>query len=1006
MKKLKKNITTKILLILFILVSNSLFSQSFDFKNYNVEDGLSQSEVNVIFQDSRGYLWIGTSGGGVCQFDGITFTQYSEKDGLSGDMIRAITEDHDGNLWFASTLGGITKYNGRKFTIYNESDNLLYSSGFNTLFTDDKNRIWIGSNFGLSIYEDGYFKNFENNALLSAEIYQITTDSKNNTLLATNKGLVILSKKDTLLINTSNGLPSDEIKYVIEDKDGNYLIGTKNKGAIKLLSGSVDEKQNFEFTSLPIPNDISITSILIDNDNEIWFSSNENGVYLLHSNFQVTNITKKNGLKNNHISNLLKDRSGNVWLGTSGSGLIKLGTKAFTYYDNINGFDSPAIFSIIRDDNNHLWVTTGDDGIFEHNGLKTIHYNKNNSLPSNKVRSSTKDNKGNLWFATNGGLIKYKDGIFKKYTKEQGLPSNEIRSVFFDSKNRLWIGTNGSGIVLFENNIFKTYNTKNCELSHDYIHTIYEDSQKNIWIGTGLGVNKFSNNKFTTYSNSKGFCNYYIGSITEDKYGKLWFGTDRCIVRYDGIDFKPVTIDNGLSSNVIYFLHTDLKGNIWVGTNKGLDKITLNSYGQIDRIKNYGALEGFKGIECNSRAIYEDKKGILWIGTIAGLISFNPAEDKSNVFEPIIHLNKVKLFFEDVNWLKYTKDYKSWNNLPNDLVLDNNENHLTFEFSGINLTHPEYVQYSFKLEPLDKDWFPSTKKTSATYSNLPPGEYKFLVKARNNEGIWTQEAASFEFTITSPLWQTWWFYLIIFTIIGYILFKVTTFKEKRQIEISKELEKKVRERTILIEKQRDEKEILLKEIHHRVKNNLQVINSLLSIQSSYTNDSKSLALFDEAKNRIRSMALIHEKMYQTGDLAHIDFQDYILALTDDLIRTYSINTDIFLDIKIDEVKFDIDTIIPIGLLLNEIISNTLKYAFIDRAKGKIIIHLTQIDDNTFSLVAGDDGVGMESHILEQEDVSLGMELIKIFVEQLDGTIERLEQKGTVYQIDFKSRKKS
>jgi ligand-binding sensor domain-containing protein/two-component sensor histidine kinase len=992
--------------MLFILVSNSLFSQSFDFKNYNVEDGLSQSEVNVIFQDSRGYLWIGTSGGGVCQFDGITFTQYSEKDGLSGDMIRAITEDQDGNLWFASTLGGITKYNGRKFTIYNESDNLLYSSGFNTLFTDDKNRIWIGSNFGLSIYDDGYFKNFEKNALLNAEIYQITTDSKHNTLLATNKGLIIINKIDTLLIDASNGLPSNIITTVTEDNDGNYLIGTKKNGVIKLLAGSIDEKLQLEFEAIPIPSDISITSIIIDNDKEIWFSTKQNGVFVQHIDLSITQLTKENGLKNNNLNCLYQDRSGNLWIGTSGSGIIKLGTKAFTYFENIEGLNSQAIFSILEDEESNLWIGTGDEGIYKYDGKNVLHFNQTNGINGKSVRSSLKDNKGNLWFATSKGLVKYNNGSFTTFTTANGLPSNEIKSLLLDKQNRLWIGTNGYGLTIYDDKTFKVYNKENGDLSHDYIHSLFEDSKGNIWIGTGDGLNKYSNGKFTNYSKSAGFCNNYIGSITEDKHGKLWFGTDRCIVRYDGIDFKAITMKQGLSSNVIYLLHCDKRGNIWVGTNKGLNKITLNSYGQINTIKEYGAPEGFKGIECNSRAIFEDKKGNLWIGTVSGLIKYNPKEDKSNVFEPIIHLNKVKLFFEDVNWLKYTKDYKSWNNLPNDLVLDNNENHLTFEFSGINLTHPEYVQYSFKLEPLDKDWFPSTKKTSATYSNLPPGEYKFLVKARNNEGIWTQEAASFEFTITSPFWQTWWFYLIIFTTIGYILFKVTTFKEKRQIEISKELEKKVRERTILIEKQRDEKEILLKEIHHRVKNNLQVINSLLSIQSSYTDDPKSLALFDEAKNRIRSMALIHEKMYQTGDLAHIDFQDYILALTDDLIRTYSINTDIFLDIKIDEVKFDIDTIIPIGLLLNEIISNTLKYAFIDRAKGKIIIHLTQIDDNTFSLVAGDDGVGMESHILEQEDISLGMELIKIFVEQLDGTIERLEQKGTVYQIDFKSRKKS
>ena len=152
------------------------------------------------------------------------------------------------------------------------------------------------------------------------------------------------------------------------------------------------------------------------------------------------------------------------------------------------------------------------------------------------------------------------------------------------------------------------------------------------------------------------------------------------------------------------------------------------------------------------------------------------------------------------------------------------------------------------------------------------------------------------------------------------------------------------------------------------------------------------------------MALIHEKLYQTGDLAHIDFQDYIMALTNDLIDTYSINCDIFLDIKIDKVKFNIDTLIPLGLLLNEVISNALKYAFNNTNKGKVVIHLTFDEkNNTYTLLVGDNGIGMEKETLEQEEGNLGMELIKIFVTQLDGEIIRLKDEGTFFEIKFHSR---
>ncbi|MCB9334736.1 MAG: hypothetical protein H6586_01190 [Flavobacteriales bacterium] len=997
------NILLSLCLILFIQLNHTLYAQNFDFKYYNVDDGLPQSQVNSIIQDSRGYLWMATAGGGICQFDGVNFTQYTEKNGLSGDIISSITEDLEGNIWATSSLNGISKYNGRKFINYTTQDGLISNDANTFLYTDNTNRIWIGSNYGLCVYENGSFKKFQHISFLNNPIHQIYQDSKNDIWVSTENGLIYLTERDTIQLTTTYGLPSNNIKCIREDEDGNYLIGTLNKGAIKLLSGSIDPQLNLEFEAIDIPKHVTINDILIDRDKDIWFATQENGIFLQHPDKSIINITKSNGLKNNHIITIYQDRTGNIWFGSAGSGLVKLGTKAFTYFDNIEGLNSPSIFSITEDNHKNIWITTIDDGIYKYDFKSVTHYNINNSIPGNIIRSSTRDHEGNLWFASNNGLLKYSNGKFTTYTTANGLPSNSVRTVFIDSKNQLWIGMNGNGLVKYHNNKFTTYNQENKNLPHNHVHSLFEDSKGNLWIGTGNGAVKYSNGVFYDYSSSKGFCNLYIGSITEDKNGNIWFGTDRCVVRYDGVDFKPLTINDGISSNVIYLLHSDRHGNVWVGTNKGIDKIILNSYGQINKIKHYSAPEGFRGIECNSRAIYEDTKGNLWIGTVNGLIKYSPKEDKSNVYEPVIHLNNVKLFFNEINWSNYSKNFKPWNNVPDDVVFDYNENHLTFEFSGINLSHPEYIQYSFKLDPLDNEWFADTKKNSATYSNLPPGDYVFNVKARNNEGIWTQEAAVFKFRITAPFWKTWWFYVVCALVLIYILFKISSYKEKQQIKISRELEKKVRERTLLIEKQRDEKEVLLKEIHHRVKNNLQVINSLLSIQSSYTSDPKSLALFDEAKNRIRSMALIHEKMYQTGDLAHIDFQDYIMALTNDLISTYSINCDIFLDIKIDEVKFDIDTIIPLGLLLNEIISNTLKYAFVGRKKGQITIHLHQNEDNSFELIAGDNGIGMEI-TLEEESNSLGLELIKIFTEQLDGEIEILDKEGTLYKINFKPRK--
>ncbi|MBX2960770.1 MAG: hypothetical protein KF732_12535 [Flavobacteriales bacterium] len=994
-------------LLCMTITSNLTIAQTFNFQFFNVQEGLPQSKVNAIFQDSRGFLWIATAGGGICKFDGKNFTQYSSKDGIAGDIITDITEDKDANIWFTSTWGGVTKFDGRKFTIYNKYENNTEINGQESIYTDSKGTIYITNDKNLYYYSNGIFKkistNISNN--IKAPISQIVEDSKGNLWISTIEGLLYLNGTDTLLITEKDGLPSNFITYVHEDIDGNYIIGTHRSGVVKLLRGSIDNKRQFVFNPININPNIVVTSIKTDRDKNTLIATANDGLYAIDVDGEIIHITKENGLPTNNLTHLFKDKSGNLWIGTNGHGLVKLGNKAFTYFDNVNGLNNSSIFGIVVDQNN-IWVATGDEGVFRYDGKTVTHFNASNGMGGNEVRAIVKDKNNAIWFATNNGLTKYENNKFSTYTTANGLPTNKIRSLMFDKNQNLWIGTSGGGLSVLKENKFINYTEKD-GLTHNYIHSILEDNKGNIWLGTGNGINRFSNGQFHNYIGSTNICNTYIGSITEDDFGNIWFGTDRCVVKYDGVDFKSITTNQGLSSNTIYLLLNDGNKNIWVGTNNGVNKISLNSYGQIEQIKNYGLFEGFKGIECNSRAVYKDEKNNIWFGTIKGLIKYNPKEDRTNVFQPTARIDNIKLFLEDVNWGNVTKDFEPWTNLPKKLVLKHNQNHVTFEYSAINLTNPEYVQYSFKLEPFDKDWYKNTKKTSVTYSNLPPGEYKFLLKARNNDGIWTNEPISYSFTIETPFWQTWWFYLLAFIGLVYLFIQLSSIKERRQRKISLELERKVRERTMLIEQQRDEKEILLKEIHHRVKNNMQVINSLLSLQSNYTDDEKSLALFEEAKNRIRSMALIHEKMYQTGDLANIDFQDYIVSLTNDLIATYSINCDIFLDIKIvDHTKFDIDTIIPLGLLINEIISNTLKYGFIGKDKGIISVYLDKNENDKFVLKIGDNGIGMSRDRFEGDSESLGIELIKVFTEQLDGEIKLLDNKtGTTYELTFQKRKK-
>ena len=216
----------------------------------------------------------------------------------------------------------------------------------------------------------------------------------------------------------------------------------------------------------------------------------------------------------------------------------------------------------------------------------------------------------------------------------------------------------------------------------------------------------------------------------------------------------------------------------------------------------------------------------------------------------------------------------------------------------------------------------------------------------------------------------------------------------RNVTAKKEAEEKIKASL-------KEKEVLLKEIHHRVKNNLQVISSLLKLQSDYITDKSDFELFRESQNRVKTMALIHEKLYRSNNLSRIDFHEYVNNLTSSLLSTYGVNKEeITLVNKSEKVHFDIDTAIPCGLIINELVSNSLKHAFPDSLRGEITVDLKKQVDKKYMLTIGDNGSGFPDNTDFRNTKSLGLQLVITLVEQLDASIELIKDKGTTFKIIF------
>jgi two-component sensor histidine kinase/ligand-binding sensor domain-containing protein len=942
---------------------------------------------------------MGTSGGGLNRFDGRSFKVYEQKDGVCSQIISALGEDKKGNLWIGSQQGSLCMFNGKSFTKITDPDSANSKGKIIFISIDDNEDLIVGKENGLFVYKGKVLEQLKSTSdpVKDYTVNCYKKDSRNITWIGTSKGVLVLKNKSLIRIDDPFLNGNINITSITEDINGNlWVIKDRTEFFhIKIIGPSHYQVRTSKIDSINVPENTIISAVHFDKRNQLWIASVNKGIVKISGNSFVQ-FDQRSGLSVETIKNIYEDKSGNLWFGTSGGGLIRFTNQAFAYFDNQDGFNSPDIFAINADQKNNIWIGTQLHGIYKFDGKSIV---KMPSFQDDEVRCIYTDKKGTVWFGSTSGIRIYNGNSFTEFKPTKELKN--IRGIFEDSKGTIWIGTKGSGVYTYDGETLRKL-----EDAYDNAYTFTEDAKGNIWIGTGAGVYIYKDGKkINYYSTKEGLCNSYAGSIVKDKFGNIWVGTDNCVARFDGNKFTSYGVENGLTSGTVYLINADTIGNVWVGTNKGLDKIILNDKGEILSIRNYGKAEGFKGIECNSRATCTDKKGNLWFGTIKGAIKFDPHEDVNLSKEiPITHITSIKLFYDEVDWTKYSDSISAWFNVPVNAELPYNKNQITFEFDGISKTFPESIKYSFMLEGFDNDWTPANDNRTASYSNLPPGQYTFKVKAVNKRGLWSANEGSFTFTIKTPFWKSWWFILLSLTAICILIYFYNIYR-KRTHELYKErLEKIIRERTSEIIKQRDEKEILLKEVHHRVKNNLQIINSLINIQSDYVNDAKSIELFKEIRNRIRTISLVHEKLYKSEDYSNINVKEYIHMLVQNLIETYNFDKNIQLKIDLKIEYFNLNTIIPLGLLLNEIISNSFKYAFNNTNEGLIEIRLEKIQDEKYLLTIGDNGPGFDRDPFSTESSTLGLELVRILSEQLNGKIIKLKQPGAYYQLEFKTLK--
>jgi len=845
--------------LLPIFIGINCFAQQNNFKTYSIDKGLPQSSVYAIFQDSRGYLWLGMAGGGISRFDGINFKSFNKKDGLAGNFVRTIIQDSRGFLWIG-TDEGISVYDGLKFTTI-DIEKGLSNDIIIRLYEDAQNNIWVGTADGglnkIQMFnrDSIIIETFTTeNGLSSNFIFDIYEDKNNRLWLATyNGGINILTfssegarlparsaggpdvqgstsrpetdpdlyreatgGEDRIGIQIMEGgihIPGDQILVIEEDLEGNLWFGTHDAGAFKVITSGPDSGVVIAYNAANGLNDNTVWDILCDSKGIIWFATNDGGINKLEGT-RFTAYTKQDGLPDNQILNVFEDHQGNIWMGTMSSGLCQFMGDHFAHYTEKEGLPNNQIYNINQDEGGNYWLAS-DGGLIrlsfsrrdssEQNDdpIWTSYTNKD-GLAGSSVTSLSIAPDGNIWIATFEGISKLAMSAppksFTNYSIKEGLADNHVNCIFVDSKGIVWCGTRG-GISAYDGARFLNI-TEESGLINNEVQTIIEDRQGNIWFGTLDGLVWYDKKLLTNYDEVEGLINKRVYALAEDHIGNIWIGTfggglyKFNIHSKDSMPIQFISDDSLLGSNNIYSLIFQDENTLIIGTDKGFDKLIFNDAQNIIKVKNYNNSDGFIGVENNVNAIYKDQKGNIWFGTVNGVTRYNPAAEKINNEPPKTHITNLRLSFENVDWQSRSGSIIPWFNLPYSLNLPYSSNHLTFEFAGVSLSNPQKVLYKYQLEGLETGWSPTRKETEVIYSALPPGEYTFKVIAKNENGIWNSQPAAFGFTISPPFWQTWWFYLLCALVGISSIVGFIKVRERSLIKEKKVLEEKVKERTL------------------------------------------------------------------------------------------------------------------------------------------------------------------------------------------------------------------
>jgi len=766
-----------------LTIIQKVMAQTPFLKPHQLFRGKEEYNVNVIYQDPKGWIWFGTDHG-LFRFDGINYTKFTASEGLADEQITAIKSTSEREIWIGHKTGKISIYDGNVFYQFKPEEG-LGNIEITDIDSDSSGVIWYSTlGEGVFRYDNRYLTNLNTDDSISDNyVYDIEIDKDGALWLATDNGITRIFEGKSEIISMKDGLNDNIVRAIKVSQDDRIWVGTEEKGL------SIYDNRKKIFSSIEGWNFGAVTGFTISLENDIWISTerqgiiqlklSETGIPLYHQ------ITDKEGLISNRLNTIIKDREDNIWIGGK-QGIIQALPPAFEFLNKTNGTPFEEAYNIYKDKNNDLWVCT-ESGLFRGTPDNTGQYaweNISNRLHIGKVNfiSLFSDRTGQIWAGTYGaGVFRINpDNLsFKKFTAPGDLNDNNVISIS-GNDSLIWFSTLGGGVSCYNLNESEFVRFQYNELNNSYIYSTKTDKSGKIWIAGSLKYPAYVSDDSIHLIKHEGVRFSQLYSIAIDSSDGIWFSTgDKGIIRISGDSSYVLGETDGISFDQIQSIIFDKLDNLLVISNRGLLFFKPGKGVLLELGENSGL--SYKYPVLNS--VYSDKDGHIWIGTETGIIIYNPDYLKFIGQNPRVFLSTRNLFYNPIEDDRSRFRYS--------------DNNFTFGYTGIWFSNPEGLSYRYKLEGYDIDWLYSNRNQTLTYSKLPSGNYSFKVEVSLDGKTWySSEDSSYTFILNPPFWRRWWFLsgLIILIISGIYLYikqrlsKLEQAKEKLEFEVEKRTE--------------------------------------------------------------------------------------------------------------------------------------------------------------------------------------------------------------------------